>query len=257
MNNEIKKKAMDKLSQDYPGEIEIFRRWERCIEMYTSGYCSIPESIEKILEKIGLEQHFNEKLTGELKAGLQVVNSAISHGASKELIHDALYNVYSPQYYALMELLWSLNPQSEAQRLDVAKQDFLQQDRRNSPECDMRYYGVDNATLGAWTVEAPDVPPAPNSPLRPAAELRTEAIELLTERLPDEQCAFHDVDEGLEFYDLGCQDAIRKIIKKWIDEHYTDEVRELLMPVNAAIMVGQPVDRIREKLLPAFLLFFS
>ena len=62
MNDEIRIKVMKKLAKDYPEEMEIYRRWERCIEMYTVGYHSVPRSIDKILGKIGLEQHFDKKL---------------------------------------------------------------------------------------------------------------------------------------------------------------------------------------------------
>ena len=254
MNDEIRIKVMKKLDGDYPGEMEIYRRWERCIEMYTVGYHSVPRSIDKILEKIDLEQHSSDDFIAAngLWTGLRITNRATAHGACLEWLRSVLYDEYEPQYYALMELLWCLAPRTEEQRLEIAKQDFLNRNYGSSPECDMKYYGIDRDTLDAWTSElSRPQPEAKPALLRPEKDLRIGAVELLTERCSDEQGAFHNVNESLEFYDLGCQDAISVIVQNWIDTYYTDDVRKLFAQINTALLVGHSANSIRESLLPS------
>ena len=156
MNDEIRIKVMKKLDNNYPSEMEIYRRWERCIDMYSSGFWSVPRSIEKILEKIDLEQHSSDDFIAAsgLWMGLRIANRA---------------------------------PRAEEHRLETAKQDFFNRGYGSTPECDMKYYGISRDTLEAWTSElSSPQPEAEPMLLRFENELRTDAIELLTDRCSDE-----------------------------------------------------------------------
>ena len=55
--------------------------------------------------------------------------------------------------------------------------------------------------------------------------------------------------ESLNFYDLGCQDAVSTIVQNWIGKYYTDDVRKLFAQINTALLVGHSVNSIHESLL--------
>lgn len=50
MNDEIKQRALKLLEEQCPDELEIYNRWERCIEMYSKGFRSIPQPMSELIE---------------------------------------------------------------------------------------------------------------------------------------------------------------------------------------------------------------
>lgn len=244
MNDEIKEKALEKLNELYPDEISIYRRWERCIKMYRSGFWAIPNSIEAALKEFDIDTSIEN-----ISRGIQMVNHLIAIGASDKWIRDMLSSTYTPKEYVFMELILKINPRTEQQRLEAARENFVKREYKDTSEFYMRFYGISQETLNEWETAAPDVPATIDPILKPT-ETRIAAVEELTRRHPDEQGTFHDMDEASEFYEMGCMDAVSAVVQKWIDEHCTDEVRKFLEYFNDFICAGIHIKKIRENFLP-------
>ena len=251
MNNEIKHQALKILESQCPDELEIYNRWERCINMYIAGFQSVPQSLEETIDwyNIGTpyEQGFRR---GELSVPLHFVNVAIHSGACRPWVDHYIQNQCDPQFLVLVELLYLLNPYSEEQRLELAKQDFMKRKTAEEPEYYLGYYEIDSATLEQWESEAPKVPPAPREYYQAnGSELRETATERLSRLHQDEQGAYHDISEATEFYNEGCQAAVRTVALDWKLKHCTPEVIELFQTFNDFLKNKTSTDKIRENFL--------
>lgn len=103
MNEEIKKNALKILEKQCPDELEIYNRWERCIEMYAKGFRSVPQPMSELIEWFNPEsftEHANR--IAVLGVCLHFVNVAFSCGASKKWVDSIIRDVYEPQYYVLV-----------------------------------------------------------------------------------------------------------------------------------------------------------
>lgn len=253
MNDEIKKHALEILEKQCPDELEIYNRWERCIKMYAMGFRNVPQSLEEILDwyNVGTpyEQGFRR---GELSVPLHFVNVAIHSGVCRPWADHYLHLICEPQLYVFVELLFLLNPYSEEQRLEMAKQDFMRRTSAEDPEYYMGYYGIDGATLSRWKSEAPEVPPAKREYYQAdGGELRETATEILSRSYPNEQGAYHNIDEATDFYNKGCQAAIRTVALDWKLTHCTPEVMELFRMFNNFLQNDTSIEKIRKNFLPS------
>ena len=190
--------------------------------------------------------------TGQLSIPLHFVNHAIHAGACRPFINHFLSAMCEPQLYVVIELLFLLNPHTEEQRLELAKQDFLKRKNAEDPEYYLGYYGIDNETLSQWEAEAPEVPPAHREYYQAnGSELRETATERLSRLHSNEQGAYHDIDEAAEFYNEGCQSAIRTVALDWKLRCCTPEVLELFQKFNGFLQDKTSIEKIRENFLPS------
>ena len=252
MYKEIKEQALKLLEKECPEEVKIYTRWERCIKMYTDGFRSVPQTLEEVLDWYNNCDPFNRGYRcGQLSIPLHFVNHAIHAGTCRPWINHHLQIMCDPQQYIIIELLFLLNPCTEEQRLEMAKQDFLRRTNAEEPEYYIGYYGIDGETLRQWEAEAPEVPQAHLAYYQAdGGELRETAMERLSRLYQDEQGAYHNIDEATEFYNEGCQSAIRTVALDWKLRHCTPEVIELFQKFNGFLQDKTSFEKIRENFLP-------
>lgn len=250
---EIEKQALELLEKEYPEEVKIYTRWERCIKMYTNGFRNVPQTMEGIIDWFNSGSPFDLGYkTGQLSIPLHFVNHAIHAGACRHFVDYNMQIMCDPRQYIIIELLFLLNPYTEEQRLEIAKQDFLQRTNAKEPKYYIGYYGIDGETLEQWESEAPEVPPAKREYYQAnGGELRETATEKLSRLYSDEQGAYHDVSEAAEFYNEGCQSAIRTVALDWKLRHCTPEVIELFQKFNDFLRNKTSIEKIREDFLPS------
>lgn len=253
MYKEIKEQALKLLEEECPGEVKIYTRWERCIKMYTEGFRSVPQTLEEVLDWYNNCDPFDRGYRrGRLSVPLHFANHAIHAGACRSFVDYFLNAMCEPPLYIIVELLFQLNPYTEEQRLEMAKQDFLRRTSAENPEYYIGYYGIDGETLRQWEAEAPEVPQAHLAYYQAdGGELRETATERLSRLHPNEQGAYHNVDEAAEFYNEGCQSAIRTVALDWKLRHCTPEVIELFQKFNDFLRNKTSIEKIREDFLPS------
>lgn len=221
--------------------------------MYIAGFRSAPQTMEEVLDWYnGCDPFDRGYRYGQLSIPLHFANHAIHAGACRPWIDHHLQIICEPQLYIIIELLFLLNSYTEEQRLEMAKQDFLRRTNADEPEYYLGCYGIDSETLSQWEAEAPEVPPAKREYYQAnGGELRETATEKLSRLYSDEQGAYHDVSEAAEFYNKGCQAAIRTVALDWKLRHCTPEVMQLFQTFNAFLQDKTPTDKIRENFLPS------
>lgn len=253
MNDEIKQRALKLLEEQCPDELEIYNRWERCIEMYAKGFRSVPQPMSELIEWFNPESftdHANR--IAVLGVCLHFVNVAFSCGASKRWVDSIIRNVYEPQYYVFVELIYYvLNPFSEEQRIEAARQDFLKHRKfSNNRKNLLAYYGITDEILDSWLENSDELNESDNNAyfIRTDNELRAYAIQELIDKLPDEQGAFFNIDEAAEFFDLGCQAAELAIVQDWRREHCPPTTCKMFKKFNKLLKKDAPIEKIRSLL---------
>lgn len=247
MIDEIKKDALKILEKQCPDELEIYNRWERCIGIYAAGFRSVPQSMEEILEWYNCDVPYDHGYrVGGLLVCLRFVNSAISSGASRKWADKILSRTCKPQQRVFAGLLYELNTRSEEQRLEVARQDFLSSKSVSERASLLEYYGINDAVLDIWIAEAPpDKPISKGYFIRTDDELRASAIQKLVDRNADEQGAFFNIDEAVEFYDLGCRSAELAIIQDWKKAHCPPATWRMFRRFNELLKNNSPSEKIQ------------
>ena len=247
MIDEIKKDALKILEKQCPDELKIYSRWERCIGIYAAGFRSVPQSLEEILKWYNCDVPYDHGYrVGELLVCLRFVNSAISSGASKKWSDKILSRTCRPQQRVFAELLYELNTRSEEQRLEVARQDFLRSKSVSERASLLEYYGINDAVLDIWIAEAPpDRPISKGYFIRTDDELRASAIQKLVDRNADEQGAFFNIDEAVEFYDLGRRSAELAIIQDWKKAHCPPATWRMFRRFNELLKNNSPSEKIQ------------
>ena len=241
------------MEKECPDEVTMYNRWERCIEMYTDGFRSVPQTLEEVLDWYNNCDPFSRGYRrGRLSVPLHFINHAIHAGACRPFVNYFLDAMCEPPLYIIVELLFQLNPYTEEQRLEMAKQDFLRRTSAEDPEYYIGYYGIDGETLRQWEAEAPEVPQAHLAYYQAdGEELRETAMERLSRLYQDEQGAYHDIDEAAEFYNEGCQAAIRTVALDWKLRHCTPEAMQLFQTFNTFLQDKTPTEKIWENFLPS------
>lgn len=253
MYKEIKEQALKLLEEECADEVKTYTRWERCIKMYTDGFRNVPQTMEEIIDWFNSGSPFDMGYKrGRLSVPLHFANHAIHAGACRPFIDHLLCVICEPRLYVVIELLFLLNPHTEDQRLELAKQDFLKRKNAEDPEYYLGYYGIDAETLSQWESEAPEVPPAHRAYYQADGdELRETATEKLSRLYPSEQGAYHDVSEATEFYNEGCQAAVRTVALDWKLRCCTPEVIELFQKFNDFLRNKTSIEKIRENFFPS------
>lgn len=181
MYKEIKEQALKLLEEECPDEVKIYTRWERCIKMYTEGFRSVPQTLEEVLDWYNNCDPFDRGYRrGRLSVPLHFANHAIHAGACRSFVDYFLNAMCEPPLYVIIELLFQLNPYTEAQRLEMAKLDFMKRKTAEEPEYYLGYYGIDDETLRQWESESPEVPPTRRRIIK--------QTEVNSERLPLKDC---------------------------------------------------------------------
>ena len=247
MIDEIKKDALKILEKQCPDELKIYNRWERCIGIYAAGFRSVPQSMEELLEWYNCDVPYDHGYrVGELLVCLRFVNSAISSGASRKWTDKILSRTCRPQQRVFAELLYELSTHSEEQRLERARQDFLSSKSVSDRASLLEYYGIDDTTLDVWIAEAPpDRPISRGYFIRTDDELRASAIQKLVDRNADEQGAFFNIDEAVEFYGLGCRAAELAIVQDWKRECCPPATWRMFKRFNELLKNNSPSEKIQ------------
>ena len=250
MNDEIKKSAMKILEKQCPDELEIYNRWERCIEMYAKGFRSVPHPMSELIEWYHPEsfaEHVNRIVV--LGVCLHFVNVAMESGACKKWVDSIIRNIYEPQYYAFVELLYELDTRSETERIEAARQDFFKHEKSSDNRKKiLEYYGITEDILDSWIGNSEltfDKSDDNIYTIRTDDELRASAIQKLVDRNADEQGAFFNIDETAEFYDLGCQAAELAIVQDWRREHCPPATWRLFKRFNKLLRQHAPQKKIQ------------
>ena len=250
MNDEIKKHALEILEKQCPDELEIYNRWERCIEMYAKGFRSVPQPMSELIKWFNPESvttHIDR--IAALGVCLHFVNVAFSCGASKKWVDSIIRDVYEPQYYVFVELLYELDTRSETERIEAARQDFFKHEKSSDNRKKiLEYYGISEDILDSWIGNselAPDESDDNVYTIRTDDELRSFAIQELIDKLPDEQGAFFNVDEATEFYNLGCQAVELTIVQDWRKEHCPPATWKMFKKFNKLLKKGAPSEKIQ------------
>ena len=113
----------------------------------------------------------------------------------------------------------------------------------------MEYYGITDEILDSW-IEGSGIEKSDTGAYltRTDNELRAFAIQELTEKLPDEQGAFFNIDEAAEFYDLGCQAAELTIVQDWRRDHCPPATWKMFKKFNKLLKKDAPIEKIRSLL---------
>ena len=248
MNNEIKQQALKILEKQCPDELEIYNRWERCIDMYTSGFWSVPQPMSELIkwfEADSVKTHIERIVS--LHTCLHFVNVAMESGACKKWVDSIIKDICEPQYYTFVELLYALDIRSETDRIESARQDFLKHGESSSNRKKLlEYYGITNETLDSWLEESPLTKSDSEVYfIRTKNELRELAIQKLADKLPEEQGSFSNVDEATEFYALGCQSAELAIVQDWKRDHCPPATWKMFKKFNKLLKNDAPAEKIQ------------
>ncbi len=250
MNDEIKKNALKILEKQCPDELEVYTRWERCIEMYGKGFRSVPQPMNELVKWYHPESfaaHVNR--IAVLGVCLHFVNVAMESGACKKWVDSIIRNIYEPQYYTFVELLYELDTRPETERIEAARQDFFKHKKSSdNRKKTLEYYGITEDILDSWIGNSELAPNESDDnvyTIRTDDELRTFAIQELIDKLPDEQSSFFNVDESTEFYDLGCQAAELAIVQDWRREHCPPATWKMFKKFNKLLKKNAPSEKIQ------------
>lgn len=251
MNDEIKKNAMKILKKQCPDELEIYKRWERCIEIYAKGFRSVPQPMSELIKWYhpkSTQEHANR--IAVLGVCMHFVNVAMESGACKGWVDSIIKDIYKPQYYTFVELLYSLDTRSEMERIETARRDFIKHGKSSDNRKKiLEYYGITDEILDSW-IEGSGIEKSDTGAylIRTDNELRAFAIQELIEKLPDEQGAFFNIDEAAEFYDLGCQAAELTIVQDWRRDHCPPATWKMFKKFNKLLKKDAPIEKIRSLL---------
>ena len=250
MNDEIKKNALKILEKQCPDELEIYTRWERCIEMYSKGFRSVPQPMNELVKWYHPESfaaHVNR--IAVLSVCLHFVNVAMESGACKKWVDSIIRNIYEPQYYTFVELLYSLDTRSEMERIEAARRDFIKHGKSSDNRKKLlEYYGITEDILDSWIENSEltfDKSDDNIYTIRTDDELRASAIQELIDKLPDEQGAFFNIDEAAEFFDLGCQAAELAIVQDWRREHCPPATWRMFRRFNKLLRQHAPQEKVQ------------
>lgn len=106
MTDEIRKKAIEKSREFYPEETEIFERWEKCIEIYNSGFWNTPYNFNEIIQFWNTDDPFTrDQRQKTLYSCTTLLNDLLTYGRCHKWIMYVMEMVFSPEIYAVMRLL--------------------------------------------------------------------------------------------------------------------------------------------------------
>lgn len=247
----LKKKALDRILDIFPDDAEMYENWQKYVKIYAIGYKDAPYTMNDITNYWGYLGHdynagFREGTRRALlRVALSIVNNAIKHGESESYLFDQVQTCTSPECFAIVYLLYSCLRQSEEERLEIAKQDFLSKGNDDDDENIMAEYGIDLETVKAWKSEAPQNRPYPDRYHAADPVLLKGALAVLQQQFPDEKEAYNKIETGLRIYLTGFYDSVRNCVKTWLKKSGNPElIIQLLQELNSLFRANTPPDQI-------------
>lgn len=249
---ELREQALRKLAKYYPEEKIVYDRWENYIEIYAAGFKAAPHTMEEILQ---IWTKSDESYTvgyyyGQLKACLRILNYAIKNGAAPEWLFDIIKTITTPECYAVIKLLWYCGSEVWKERLETAKISYLNRKYEDDDDSVMKFYGVSADRLRSWKREderCEDLPVAPTAPFS-LPDVRAGALEILANKLSEEQKDYTAIDDGIDFFEDGYYAALDKCAKMWIRRNNKNVITERLRDLNDMFKSHTPISEIRKKI---------
>lgn len=247
----LQRKALDRILDIFPDDKDVYEEWQRYTKIYAMGYKDAPADMNDVVNYWGSLGHdynagFEEGTRRALlRVALSIVNNAIKHGESEGYLYDQVQTCTSPECFAIVYLLYSCLRQSEEERLEIAKQDFLKKETDDDDENIMMEYGIDLKTCKAWKSEAPQNRPYPDRYHAADPVLLRGALAVLQQQFPDQQSAYDEVEIGLKVYLAGFYDSVRNCVKTWLQKSGNPQVIiQLLQELNVLFKANTPPDQI-------------
>ena len=158
---ELKKQALDRILDLFPQDRDVYEKWQKYTQIYSAGYKDAPDDMDNILSYWDVQGddyeagHTYGMRIGTLECCLMLLNSTIRQGQSRGYLFDLVQTAASPECFAIIYLLYSCLQQTEEERLQIAKQDFITRKTDSEDEDVMTAYGVDLETVTKWKSEVP------------------------------------------------------------------------------------------------------
>lgn len=255
-NDTLRKSALDRILELLPEDKDIYGNWQKYVQIYAMGYADAPGTMNDITNYWGsLGYDYNAGFRegtrrALLRVALSIVNNSIKHGVSQGYLFDQVQTCTSPECFAIVYLLYSCLQQSEEERLQIAKQDFIQKETDDDDENIMMEYGIDLKTCKAWKQEAPKNRPYSNRYHAADPVLLKGALAVLQQLFPDQQGAYDEIEIGLKIYLTGFYDSIRICVETWLKKSGNPQIIiQLLQELNALFKANTPPEKLPDSLI--------
>lgn len=252
----LRKSALDRVLDLFPEDKDIYGNWQKYVRIYAMGYADAPGTMDNIPSYWGsLGYDYNAGFRegtrrALLRAALSILNNSIKHGVSQGYLYDQVQTCTSPECFAIVYLLYSCLQQTEEERLEIAKQDFLKKETDDDDENIMMEYGIDLKTCKAWKQEAPKNRPYPDRYHAADPVLLRGALAVLQQQFPDQTEAYDEIEIGLKIYLTGFYDSVRNCVKTWLKKSGNPElIIQLLQELNILFKSNTPPDQIPSSLI--------
>lgn len=251
---ELRKQALDRILDLFPEDRGVYEKWQKYTQIYSAGYKDAPDDMDNILSYWDVQGddyeagHTYGMRIGTLECCLMLLNGVIRQGQSYGYLYDLVTTAASPECFAIIYLLYSCLQQSEENRLQVAKQDFLNSTTDSDDEDVMIKYGIDLATVKAWRQGAPQSRPYASCYHAAEPVLLRGALEVLRQQFPDDEAAYDEVETGLKIYLTGFYDSVKACVKTWLQKSGNpQQIILLLQELNSILNKGTPPDQLMAK----------
>lgn len=233
---ELRKQALDRILDLFPEDRGVYEKWQKYTQIYSAGYKDAPGNMNDVLSYWDVQGddyeagHTYGMRIGTLECCLMLLNGVIRQGQSYGYLYDLVTTAASPECFAIIYLLYSCLQQSEENRLQIAKQDFLNSTTDSDDEDVMIKYGIDLATVKSWKQEAPQNRPYASRYHAADPILLRGALEVLRQQFPDDEAAYDEVETGLKIYLTGFYDSVKACVKTWLQKSGNPQQIILLLP---------------------------
>lgn len=248
---ELRKQALDRILNLFPEDEKVYQKWQKYTQIYSAGYKDAPDNMNDILSYWDIQGdnyeagHTYGMRIGTLECCLMLLNGVIRQGQSYGYLYDLVTTAASPECFAIIYLLYSCLQQSEENRLQIAKQDFLNNTTDSDDEDVMIKYGIDLATVKAWRQEAPQNRPYASCYHAADPILLRGALEVLRQQFPNDEAAYDEVETGLKIYLTGFYDSVKACVKTWLQKSGNpQQIILLLQELNNLFRKGAPPDQL-------------
>lgn len=248
---ELKKQALDRILDLFPQDRDVYEKWQKYTQIYSAGYKDAPDDMDNILSYWDVQGddyeagHTYGMRIGTLECCLMLLNSTIRQGQSRGYLFDLVQTAASPECFAIIYLLYSCLQQTEEERLQIAKQDFITRKTDSEDEDVITAYGVDLETVTKWKSEVPQNRPYASCYHAAEPVLLRGALEVLRQQFPDDESAYAEVETGLKIYLTGFYDSVKACVKTWLQKSGNpQQIILLLQELNNLFRKGTPPDQL-------------
>lgn len=247
----LRRKALGRILDLFPNDRDVYENWQKYAQIYAMGYKDAPDNMDDIVDYWGSLGHdynagFEEGTRRALlRIALSIVNNAIKHGESEGYLFDQVQTCASPECFAIVYLLYSCLQQTEEERLEIAKQDFIQKETDDDDENIIMEYGIGLETIKEWKSEAPQNRPYTKRYHAADPVLLNGALAVLQQLFPDQQSAYDEIETGLKIYLTGFYDSVKRLVITWLKKSGNSElIIQLLQELNILFRANTPPDQI-------------